>query len=223
MAQCHPEPRIFLVDKLGRLDVAPIAAVSIVARGNNHIKRMSLLHGSLHRNTVNDAPVEHRLAVHHHHLAHKGQRTAGTTDSRHAVAVGLVAEILRPSRGTVGRHHLKDRRVVRIGLPVERDEFVGKLVVKQFWVEDTPLLHQVAQPDVLILVEHVDIGESCPARLSADIGQTVAGPRRYRHHIAEPERMFHESVEHPTGEDPSHTAPFEHQSCIVIDKRHNLC
>ncbi len=62
----------------------------------------------------------------------------------------ILGKIHSLARKTIGSNHLETIGILKIGIKIERQELVRKLIVEQFAVEDTPLSYQMANTDILV-------------------------------------------------------------------------
>ena len=72
------------------------------------------------------------------------------------------------------------------------------------------LMPEILQPDIVILVHHVDVAVFGASHLVRHVRQSVARPSRYAHYIRKFYSMLHEIIEHTASEHTSHAPTFEH-------------
>ena len=193
------------------------AAVTVVAGQDDDILMMSLLHGAHYRDTVYNAAVKHRHTVDADYLADIRQTAAGTDNVEQTLTVLFLRKIAGTPRQTVGGNHLEDVRIIEESIVIVRQQFVGKIVIKQLTVEDTSLRDKMTQTYIFVLGKEIYVGDACAAYLPAHIRQTVAGSRRHSDDIMEITFVLHESVEHAACEDTAHASAFKNQSRISVN------
>ena len=177
---------------------------------------MSTFNGVQHRNAVHDTSVEHWCAIHIHHTSHIRYSRRSHDDIIKALRILIFREIFRPTCLAIRRHHLKLIPGIHVSIPVERHQFIGEIIVKQLTVEDTSLSHQILQPYIAEVSQHVDIGNTCTPDLAAHIRNAITGSCRYRHHIVEVKSMLHKSIKYPRGKHATHATSFEYQTRITV-------
>lgn len=150
MAQHHAQPWIVLIYKTRYLMVFLLAAKTIVARKNNNILMMPLLHGPHYWYAVYYSSVEHRYAVNIDNLADIRQTAACTNNVKQALAVVLLCKVACTSGQAVGGNHLEDVRIIEECFKIIRQQRIWEIVIKQFTVEDATLRNQMSQTYVLI-------------------------------------------------------------------------
>ena len=83
-------------------------------------------------------------------------------------------------------------------------------------VEDAALGEQMAQADVVVLRQQVDVADVRAARLARHIGEPVARSGRHGDDVAEVDLVLHKSVENARREDAAHASTLQNQPCMVV-------
>ena len=115
-------------------------------------------------------------------------------------------------RQTIGRYHLKTFRMLEKSIKIERQQLVGKFIIKQPAVEDATLSNQMPKTDIFIPIQVIDIGNTGTTGLATDIRHTIASTCRNSHRIWEIQIVFHEGIQYPACKHTSHSASFQDQS-----------
>ena len=118
---------------------------------------MSPLYRAHQRDAVYYTPVEHRHTVYVNNLAHVWQTARCHHDIDKTLLVLSLREITRSAGKTIRCNHLKLIGIVEVCIVIIRQQLFGKIFVKKLAVDDASLREEVAQTDVFILEEKIDV------------------------------------------------------------------
>ena len=218
----NPQTGIFLVYELrnehllGGLPIAPVTSQ------DHYTFVASLFEGTKQRYGIDNASVEHRTTLDINHRT-RIRKTAGRLhDINNPLGIFLLFPITRPTGEAIGRYHFETGRILCIRLVVVWQDTIGKAMKKQLLVKKSPSLQQGTDTYILILGQQLDVAILASAPLMRHIRQAVACTGRHTNHIREPDLVVHQIIQHPVGENASHSPTFKHQSCIIADFEHSL-
>ena len=208
-AQGQAQTGILTVNKARLLEVGIRVAPPLIAREHHHVGSVSLSNSPLHGYAVDNSSIEHGNAIHHHNATHIGQAARSTQNVDSTLARLRLSEIHRTPRKTIRCHHFEGVGMLKIFIKIYGDEMIGKLIIEQIAVENAPLLSQMAQTNVMITRQIINIGYARAPGLPTHIAHAITRSRRNSNYIAKINGMLHQGIEHTTCEHATHAATFQ--------------
>ena len=102
------------------------------------------------------------------------------------------------------------------------EDTFGKIPEQQIKVHDITFLQQVFQPDVMVLLQQVDVTELGTPSLTGHVRKSVARPGTDPDGIGKADTTVHKVVEHAARKNTTHASPFQHKAAVTVYMYHFL-
>ena len=122
----------------------------------------------------------------------------------------LFLEIIRLARPAITRHHHETLRRSKVSIIIVRDNPGREIVKNKVKIHDTPLREKIAKPDIMILIQQINITPLGPSPLTRSIGKSVTRPSRNTDRVREINLFIHQKIQRSGSKDASHPATFKH-------------
>lgn len=119
-----------------------------------------------------------------------GTSRKSMSDEEFRLSIRLMLEELKGEKGLNGE---------------EVNRFLQKVKI-----HDTPLREKIAKPDIMILIQQINITPLGPSPLTRSIGKSVTRPSRNTDRVREINLFIHQKIQRSGSKDASHPATFKH-------------
>ena len=210
-----------MIDKSRKIKVLIRLAIALIACQDQDQPIAALLERVPDRNSVANASIHHRHAIHISDRAKDRQRARGLADRQQTIPVPLLLQIFGLARQAIAHHHLESLRRLEEGVIIERIIALRINIENVIQINIPPASQEMAPADVIVMLQQVDVAETRAAALSRDIRDAITRSCRDTDRIGKTDAMIHKAIEHADGEDAAHAASLQNQSRTLTDADHN--
>ena len=122
----------------------------------------------------------------------------------------LFLEIIRLARPAITRHHHETLRRSKVSIIIIRDNPGREFIKNKIKIHDIPFREKITEPDIMVLIQQINITRLRPPPLMGYIGKPVTRPSRNTDRIREINLFIHQKIQRSGSKDASHPAAFKH-------------